>query len=228
MERRSPDEPKKWICEGSLYKYIYAFPRGELRKLFTSFLKTEKKLRKDLSDVHSEREAIPDAIPISHRHKEVENTEVPGHWEGDLIIGKNFKSALGTLVERTTRYIILVPIPGKKGAKSIKEAFTEVLQGIDPSIRLSIACDREMAEHKILTEETGVNVYFADPSSPWQIGTNETTNSLIRQYFPEKKDFSKVSLEEIKFVQNKLNERPRKVISFDCPKNAFKNLVGKI
>jgi len=226
IKNESPDDPKKWISHESIYKYIYAFPRGELRKLFTGFLRSERKIRKDRSHIHSRRGGIPDAIPISERPKEVESREVPGHWEGDLLIGKNHKSALGTLVERTTRYLILVPIPGKKDAKSVREAFSEVLQGIDPSVRLSMTYDRglEMAEHKILTEETGVKVYFADPSSPWQRGTNENTNGLIRQYFPKKTDFSKVTLEEIKFAQNQLNERPRKVLNWETPKKAFKKL----
>ena len=151
-------------------------------------------------------------------------------FQRDLIIGKNHKSAMGTLVERTTRYVILVPIPGKKDAKSVKEAFIELLQGIDPSVRLSMTYERglEIAEHKILTEETGVKVYFADPSSPWQRGANKNTNGLIRQYFPKKTDFSKVGLEEMKFAQNQLNERPRKVLDWDCPKNAFKKLVCAI
>ena len=230
IKNESPDDPKKWISHESIYKYIYAFPRGELRKLFTGFLRSERRLRKDRSHIHSRRGGIPDAISISERPKEVESREVPGHWEGDLLIGKNHKSALGTLVERTTRYLILVPIPGKKHAKSVREAFSEVLQRIDPSVRLSMTYDRglEMTEHKILTEETGVKVYFADPSSPWQRGTNENTNGLIRQYFPKKTDFSKVTLEEIKFAQNQLNERPRKVLNWETPKKAFKKLVGAL
>jgi IS30 family transposase len=230
LKKESPDDPKKWLSHESIYKYIYAFPRGELRKTFTDFLRSKRKLRQDRSNVHSRRGGIPDATSISERPKEVESREVPGHWEGDLIIGKNHKSALGTLVERTTRYVILVPIPGKKDAKSVREAFSQVLNEIDPSVRLTMTYDRglEMAEHKILTEETGVKVYFADPSSPWQRGTNENTNGLIRQYFPKKTDFSKVTLEEIKFAQNQLNERPRKVLDWDCPKNAFKKLVGAL
>jgi transposase, IS30 family len=230
LKKKHPDDPKKWISHESIYKYIYAFPRGELRKLFTSFLRSERKLRKDRSNVHSRRGGIPDAIPISERPKEVEGREVPGHWEGDLIIGKNHKSALGTLVERTTRYVILVPIPGKKDAKSVREAFSEVFSQLDPSVRLSMTYDRglEMAEHKILTEETGVKVYFADPSSPWQRGTNENTNGLIRQYFPKKTDFSKVTVEEIKFAQNQLNERPRKVLDWESPKKEFQKLVGAL
>ena len=230
IKNECPDDPKRWISHESIYKYIYAFPRGELRKLFTGFLRSQRKLRKDRSNVHSRRGGIPDATSISERPKEVESREVPGHWEGDLIIGKNHKSALGTLVERTTRYLILVPIPGKKDAKSVREAFAEVLNEIDPSVRLSMTYDRglEMAEHKILTEETGVKVYFADPSSPWQRGTNENTNGLIRQYFPKKTDFSKITLEEIKFAQNQLNERPRKVLGWETPKKAFKRLLGAL
>ena len=133
-------------------------------------------------------------------------------------------------MERTTRYVILVPIKGRKDAKNVREAFAEVLNEIDPAVRLSMTYDRgiEMAEHKILTEETGVKVYFADPSSPWQRGTNKNTNGLIRQYFPKKTAFSKISLEEIKFAQNQLNERPRKVLNWGSPKKAFQKLIGAL
>lgn len=223
------DEPLKWISHETIYKYIYAFPRGELRKIFTSFLRSQRRLRRNRSNVHARRGQIPDATPISERPKDVDNREVPGHWEGDLIIGKNHKSALGTLVERTTRLVILVQIKGKD-AKSVKEAFADVFMEIDPSLRLSMTYDRglEMAEHKKLTAETGVKVYFADPNSPWQRGTNENTNGLIRQYFPKKTDFSKVTLEEIKFAQHQLNNRPRKVLGWNTPFNAFKKLVGAL
>jgi IS30 family transposase len=224
------NEPRKWISHESIYRYIYAFPRGELRKVFTAYLRSQRRYRKDRSKIHSRRGQIPDAIPISERPKEVEDRAVPGHWEGDLIIGKDHKSALGTLVERTTRLVILVPIKGKKDAKSVRESFAEVFNQIDPAVRLSMTYDRgtEMAEHKILTEETGVKVYFADPSSPWQRGTNENTNGLIRQYFPKKTDFSKVTLKEIKFAQDELNERPRKVLNWKTPKFAFQRLIGAL
>jgi len=230
LKKEHADEPLRWISHESIYRYIYAFPRGELRKLFTSFLRSRRRHRKDRSKVHSRRGQIPDATPISERPKEVEDRKVPGHWEGDLIIGKNHKSALGTLVERTTRLVILVPIKGTKDAKTVREAFAEVLNEIDPAVRLSMTYDRgtEMAEHRALTEATGVKVYFADPSSPWQRGTNENTNGLIRQYFPKKTDFSKVTIEEIKFAQNELNERPRKVLDWDTPKKAFQKLIGAL
>lgn len=230
LKREHADEPLKWISHESIYKYIYAFPRGELRKLFSTFLRSKRRYRKDRSHVHSRRGQITDATPISERPKEVEDRKVPGHWEGDLIVGKNHKSALGTLVERTTRLLILVPIKGKKDAKTVREAFAEVFNEIDPAVRLSMTYDRgtEMAEHKVLTAETGVKVYFADPSSPWQRGTNENTNGLLRQYFPKKTDFSKVTLDEIKFVQDEMNNRPRKVLGWDTPRNAFQKLIGAL
>ena len=228
IKKEHADEPLQWISHESIYKYIYAFPRGELRKLFTSFLRSKRRLRKDRSQAHSKRGQILDATPISQRPEEVDDRKVPGHWEGDLIIGKNHKSALGTLVERTTRLVILVPITGKD-AKSVRESFSEVFEDIEPSMKKSMTYDRglEMAEHKKMTEETGVKVYFADPRSPWQRGTNENTNGLIRQYFPKKTDFSKVSIEEIKFAQNQLNERPRKVLDWETPKEAFEKLVKR-
>jgi IS30 family transposase len=229
MKREHADDPQKWISHESIYRYIYAFPRGELRKLFTGFLRSKRRMRRDRSHIHAKRGQIPDAISISERPEEVDARQVPGHWEGDLIIGKNHKSALGTLVERTTRLVILVPVKGKD-AKSVRESFAEVFSEIDPEMRKSMTYDRglEMAEHKTLTEETGVQVYFADPRSPWQRGTNENTNGLIRQYFPKKTDFTKVSIEEIKFAQNQLNDRPRKVLNWATPKEEFKKLVGAL
>lgn len=229
IKKEFADEPLRWISHESIYKYIYAFPRGELRKLFTSYLRTKRKLRRDRSNIHARRGQIPDATPISERPNEVDSRQVPGHWEGDLIVGKNHKSALGTLVERTTRLVILVPIRGKD-AKTVREAFSEVFQEIDPTLRLSMTYDRglEMAEHKILTEETGVKVYFADPNSPWQRGTNENTNGLIRQYFPKGTDFNKISIEEIKFAQEELNNRPRKVLNWESPKDEFRKLIGAL
>lgn len=223
------DEPLKWISHETIYKYIYAIPKGELRKIFTHHLRSKRRLRKDRSRVHAKRGQIVDAISISERPQEVNDRSVPGHWEGDLIIGKNHKSGLGTLVERKTRLLILVPIKGKD-AKTVRESFAEVFSEIAPEMRLSMTYDRglEMAEHKMLTEQTGVKVYFADPNSPWQRGTNENTNGLIRQYFPKGTDFRKVTLEEIKFAQYRLNNRPRKVLGWNTPIEEFKKLLGAL
>ena len=229
MKKEHANKPLKWISHESVYKYIYAFPRGELRKAFTCHLRRRRKQRQNRSNIHKRRGQIPDAIPISERPAEVESRAVPGHWEGDLIIGKNHKSALGTLVERTSRLVLLVPLKGKD-AKTVRESFADIFSEVEPSMKKSMTYDRglEMAEHKTFTEDTGISVYFADPYSPWQRGTNENTNGLIRQYFPKGTDFSKVSLERIKFVQNQLNERIRKGLGWECPKEVFKKLVGAL
>ena len=223
------DEPLKWISHESIYKFIYATAKGELKKLLISHLRSKRKLRKGRGKTHHRRGGIPDAVSIAERPVEVDSRLVPGHWEGDLIIGKNHKSALGTLVERTTRLTILVPVKGKD-AKTVREAFAEVFSEIDPEMKKSMTYDRgvEMTEHKILTEQTGVKVYFADPRSPWQRGTNENTNGLIRQYFPKGTDFRKVTLEQIKFAQDRLNNRPRKVLNWSTPLKAFKTLTGAL
>lgn len=226
----SPDDPSKWISHETIYKYIYATPKGELKKILNAHLRGKRISRKNRNTAHAQRGQIQDATHISERPKEVDSRAVPGHWEGDLIIGKNHKSALGTLVKRTTRLVILVPIPGKKDAKTVREAFVEVFKEIDPQMRLSMTYDRglEMSEHKILTEETGVKVYFANPNSPWQRGTNENTNGLLRQYFPKGTDFSKVTMNQIKFAQERLNNRPRKVLNWKTPKEEFKRLLGAL
>ena len=173
FKKENADEPLKWISHETIYKYIYAIPRGELKKVFIHHLRHKRRLRKNRSSAHDQRGRSIDATPISERPEEVNNRSVPGHWEGDLIIGKNHKSTLGTLVERQTRLVILVPLVGKD-AKTVRESFAEVFEEIEPKMRLSMTYDRglEMAEHKALTEQTGVKVYFADPYSPWQRGTN--------------------------------------------------------
>lgn len=220
------DDPLMRISHESIYRYIYAIPRGELKKLLSSHLRRRRKLRKSRSDCHERRGQIPDAVPISERPLEVNDRAVPGHWEGDLMIGKGHKSALGTLVERTTRMLFLVKIAAKK-ATHVREAFADVFQNIDPHLAKSLTYDRghEMAEHKYFTEATGMPVYFCDPSSPWQRGTNENTNGLLRQYFPKGTDFNKVTAEELKRVQDQLNRRPRKVLNWECPYEAFTKLV---
>ena len=228
LKAEYPEEPWKWISHETTYRYIYALPRGELKKLVISRLRQKKRLRKNRKNLSEKRGSIPDAASISERPKEVDDRRMPGHWEGDLIIGKNHKTALGTLVERTTRMVFLVPVKGRD-AKSVREAFSDIFSDIDPEMRKTLTYDRghEMSEHKEFTQHTGMPVYFCDPNSPWQRGTNENTNGLIRQYFPKGTDFSKVSLEEIKDAQNELNARPRKVLNWDNPLNAFNKLIKK-
>lgn len=227
IKRDYLEDPWMRISHESIYRYIYAMPRGELKKVVISYLRKRRRLRKDRKSSHERRGRIIDATPISERPAEVDDRKVPGHWEGDLLIGKNHKSALGTLVERTTRMVFLVRIKAKK-ASDVREAFTDVFQNVDPNLCKSLTYDRghEMAEHKYFTEATGMPVYFCDPSSPWQRGTNENTNGLLRQYFPKGTDFNKVSDEELKRVQDQLNRRPRKVLNWESPHEAFSKLMN--
>lgn len=207
------EEPLMRISHETIYKYIYATPRGTLCKLFSQHLTHRRRMRRGRSRSHEKRGRLVDAIPISKRPREVNDRGVSGHCEGDLIIVKHDKSGLGTLVERKTRLVILVPVKDKN-AKTVRESFAEVFKGVEPAMMMSMTYDRglEMAEHKILTKETRVKIYFAAPYSPWQRGRNENTNGLIRQYFPKGTDFSTVTMEEIKHVQNRINNRPRKVL----------------
>lgn len=210
------------------YIYIYILPRGEMRKELISYLRQGSRGRQRRKRDTDERGKIPNMVSIRERPKEVESRTVPGHWESDLIIGKERKSAIGTLVERTTRTTILVPLK-TKDATTVRKAFARTVKRLPKEVRLSLTHDRgnEMAEHELFTKETDVQVYFADPYSPWQRGTNENTNGLIRQFFPKGTDFSKVSVRELKRVQRLLNERPRETLKWQTPQEAFTRLMQK-
>lgn len=221
-----PEDTSMRISHETIYQYLYCLPRGELKKALMKGLRQERKMRQPRINVKWRRQKIQDIVSISERPKETEGRTVPGHWEGDLMIGKGKKSALGTLVERTTRLTILVPLE-KKDAFSVKEAFQKAFVRIPRKLKKSLTYDRgsEMSAHKLFTKATGIQVYFADPYSPWQRGTNENTNGLIRQYFPKGTDFSLVSLVAIKEAERRLNERPRKTLEFYTPSERFYELI---
>ena len=169
---------------------------------------------------------IQDFISIEERPAEVADRIIPGHWEGDLIMGSRNLSALGTLVERTTRMTLLVRLKDKDAA-AVRKAFAREFQRLPEGLKRSLTYDRgqEMAEHKLFTKSTRIQVYFAHPHSPWERGTNENTNDLIRQFFPKGTDFTKISLREIKRAQNMLNDRPRKTLEFLTPHEVFYKLL---
>jgi IS30 family transposase len=216
------------ISPEAIYSYIYVLPRGSLKKELTSCLRQNHKRRyKQTRGVKMERK-IEDMLSIEERPKEVEDRIIPGHWEGDLIIGKNNRSALGTLVERTTRTTILVPVKSKE-AEVVAKAFAKEAKKLPQQMKLSMTYDqgREMAQHKLFTNISGIKVYFAHPRSPWERGTNENTNGLIRQFFPRGTDFNKVTRYEIKKVQDLLNGRPRAALSFQKPYEVFNQLINR-
>jgi IS30 family transposase len=166
-------------------------------------------------------------ISIEERPAEVADRSVPGHWEGDLIMGRYKQTALGTVVERTTRYTILVPLK-TKDAGSVRKAYAKELGSLPKEIAKTLTYDqgKEMSEHKQFTIDTGIQVYFAHPGSPWERGTNENTNGLIRQYFPKGTDFGTVSRQEVKRVQRELNDRPRAVLHYQKPDEVINQLVA--
>lgn len=157
---------------------------------------------------------------------EVLGREIPGHWEGDLIIGKNHESCLGTLAERTTRTILLIPLKNKN-AETVRKGFEKAFRKLPKIMKKSLTYDNgtEMSEHKMFTKNTKVNVYFTHPYSPWERPTNENSNGLIRDYFPKGTNFNDIPLKKIKQVQNELNERPRKILDYQTPKNVFNQLI---
>lgn len=221
-----PEDRTMRVCAETIYTYLYVLPRGELRRELLSYLRQHHKQRRPRSRGTDRRGQIPEMISIEERPPEVEDRSVPGHWEGDLIMGAGNRTALGTLVERTTRTVLLVPLKAKD-AESVRKAFARRLRAIPRQMKLSMTYDRgkEMAEHRLFTAETKMKVYFAHPQSPWERGTNENTNGLIRQYFPKGTDFSKVSYYEIMKAQDRLNGRPRKVLEWKTPYQAFNELL---
>lgn len=204
----------------TIYTFIYVQPRGELRSQLTQQLRDKhKKRRIQGKSAVGQKSDLEDMISIEQRPKEVEDRTIPGHWEGDIIIGDASKqTALGTLVERRSRAVILIPLKSKK-ALDVRKAFAKEVKKLPKELRLTMTYDqgREMAEHKLFTKETKMQVYFAHPRSPWERGSNENTNRLIRDFFPKNTDFTKVTRREIKRVQHLLNERPRKTLGFRTP-----------
>jgi len=218
------------VSHEAIYQYIYVLPRGELKQLLIKGLRQERKHRRPQKrgDTTETRGKIANMLSIEERPAEVADRSVPGHWEGDLILGKYKHSALGTLVERTTRYTILVPLGEHKDAASVREAYAPDFKSLPAELKKSLTYDqgKEMSEHEQFTIDTGIQVYFAHPGSPWERGTNENTNGLIRQYFPKGTDFTQVSKEQILEVQRKLNDRPRRALGYLKPDEVINQLVA--
>lgn len=221
-----PEDTLMRIAPETIYAHLYILPRGELKKELLKCLRQNHKRRHKQSRTARNERKLEDMLSIEERPKEVEDRIIPGHWESDLVVGKNNRSAIGTIVERTTRTVILVPLKNKS-ADEVTKAFAKEILKLPKQMRLTMTHDqgREMAKHKLLTEMTGVKIFFAHPRSPWERGTNENTNGLIRQFFPKGTDFNKVSRREIKKVQDLLNGRPRAALNFQKPIEVFNQLI---
>lgn len=225
-----PGDMAMRISHEAIYAYVYVLPRGALRKELVAALRQHRKRRtRRVRKSEDKRGIILNMISIEERPAVVADRTIPGHWEGDLIAGSKNQSALGTLVERTTRWTLLVPLGAQKGAPAVRKAFARKLRTLPKELTqtLTYDCGKEMSEHERFTVDTGMQVYFAHPHSPWERGTNENTNGLIRQFFPKGTDFSTVSRREILKVQDLLNGRPRQVLRFATPAEAFAELLSK-
>ena len=214
------------ISHEAIYTYLYVLPRGELKKTLVGYLRRKRKARRKRTGLKEQRGQIPEIISIEERPAEVADRSIPGHWEGDLLMGKDHRSALGTLVERKIRWVYLVPLKDKD-AESVRKSFSKAILRLPKSLRKSMTYDqgKEMAEHKLFTKKKKVKVYFAHPGCPWERGTCENTNGLIRQFFPKGTDFNKFSLKEIRWVEKLLNERPRKVLGFRTPQEVIAGML---
>jgi IS30 family transposase len=223
-----PTEPTMHLSHETIYKSLFIQSRGTLKKELTQHLRTKRLMRrpKNAKIDRSPRGQIIDAISIRERPAEVEDRAIPGHWEGDLLSGSN-NSHMATLVERTTRFTILVKLKGKD-TLSVVHALRKKIKKLPLFLRHSLTWDRgmELALHKQLSIDTHIHIYFCDPQSPWQRGTNENTNGLLRQYFPRKTDLSGYTQDNLDRIAMELNERPRKTLSFYSPLDKFKALVA--
>ena len=221
-----PDEPEMWVSHETIYKSLYVQGRGELRRELAACLRTGRAKRRHQGRINVGR--ISNMVMISDRPAEVTDRAVPGHWEGDLIIGKGSRSAIGTLVERSTRFVLLLHLPDRHDAISVRNEMIRAMGTLPAALRRSITWDQgvEMARHLEFTSATGIDVFFCDPHSPWQRGTNENTNGLLRQYFPKGTDLSVHDRAELDRVQDSLNSRPRKTLSYLTPAEQLAMLLA--
>jgi len=222
-----PNDPEMHVSHETIYQSLYVQGRGELRRELARCLRTGRTQRKSQGRVET-RGKIKDMVMISERPAEAEDRAVPGHWEGDLIMGTGGKSAVGTLVERSTRFLLLLHLPDGKGATEVEAAMAKAIQTLPSELARSVTWDqgKEMARHASLTVATGIPVYFCDPHSPWQRGSNENTNGLLRQYLPKGTDLSKHSAEDLERIQRSLNGRPRATLGFMTPSERLAELVA--
>jgi transposase, IS30 family len=224
------EQPEMWVSAETIYQSLFVQGRGALRAELARCLRSGRAERRPRWRGIGPRNQVRNMVLISERPAEVEDRAVPGHWEGDLLMGARNNSAIGTLVERRTRYVMLIALPHGRTAEAVRDALAEHIVRLPEELRRSLTWDRgkEMAEHVRFTVDTGVQVYFCDPHSPWQRGTNENTNGLLRQYFPKGTDLSSIDQAQLDAVARELNGRPRQTLGWLQPSEAFAEVVASI
>ncbi|MFD3876217.1 IS30 family transposase [Streptomyces sp. NPDC058623] len=229
LRSQFPDRPEMHVVHETVYQALYIQGRGELRRELAGALRSGRARRKPQRQANCRQPRFTEPmVMISDRPAEAEDRAVPGHWEGDLIIGRDSGSAIGTLVERATRYVMLLHLPNGRGAEQVRDALQETVQRLPAHLKRSLTWDQgsEMAFHRSFTIATDVPVYFCDPGSPWQRGSNENTNGLLRQYFPKGTDLSVHSREHLDAVAAQLNGRPRKTLGWETPAERLHKLLA--
>jgi transposase, IS30 family len=221
------DDPAMRVSHETIYRSLYVEGRGGLRRGLVKCLRTGRALRKTRRTTER-RGRLTDMINIAERPPEADDRAVPGHWEGDLITGKENKSAIGTLVERSSGYVLLLHLPDRHGADDVQEAMVEAMSRLPQTLRRTLTWDQgqEMANHIAIAKAAQLEIYFCDPHSPWQRATNENTNGLLRQYFPKSTDLSGYHRDYLEFVAAQLNNRPRKRLGWHTPAEALDRLLS--
>ena len=229
VKARFADEAENRVSHETIYRTIYALPRGGLRQEMIKALRQKHKQRRPRTSGSNRKGALQNTVSIDQRPAEGDDRRLPGHWEGDLIKGAFNRSAVGTLVERKTRLVALVKVAGSD-AKSALRGFRRELKKVPPDLRQTLTYDRgsEMAHHETLAKQVSIDIYFADPYSPWQRGSNENTNGLLRQYLPKGTDLSVYTQRQLDAIAHKLNTRPRAALDFLMPIEAYQLELDKL
>lgn len=230
LRREYPDDPEMWVSHETIYQALYVQGCGGLNRELTQHLRTGRKMRKPHRRADQRRGRIPNMVNISQRPAEVEDRAVPGHWEGDLILGSTASaSAIGTVVERSSGFVLLLHLPHDHSAQEVAGALATKMSELPTQLRRTLTWDQghEMANHARIAKATNLDIYFCDPHSPWQRGTNENTNALLRQYFPKGTDLSQWGPGYLDYVAAELNNRPRKRHHWQTPAEVLDQLLSK-
>ena len=222
-----PDDLEMRVSHETIYQSLFVQGRGELRRELVRCLRSGRTARRAHGRVEL-RGHLPGMVMVCERPAEASDRAIPGHWEGDLILGAGSRSAVGTLVERATRFVLLMHLGGDRSAVNVERVMRRTVMTLPEELRRSITWDQgvEMACHAAFTIATGIPIYFCDPHSPWQRGSNENTNGLLRQYLPKRTDLSSVTTEQLQHIQRSLNTRPRKTLDYMTPSEKYAQAVA--